>query len=73
MKVKHGEMKQQHPLEEDQDSGRSRGRPHGGRVRGTTTRRVRSRSPVIQGSAEVSTVHDGRLLRKCSHKQTWVT
>ena len=27
-------------------SGRSRGRPRGGRVRGPTTRRVRSRSPV---------------------------
>ena len=27
-------------------SGRSRGRPRGGRVRGTTTRRVRSQSPV---------------------------
>ena len=42
-------------------SGRSRGRPHGGRVRGTTTRRVRSRSPVIQGSAEVSTVRLGNV------------
>ena len=37
-------------------SGRSQGRPHGGRVRGTTTRRVRSRSPVNRGSAQVSTV-----------------
>ena len=33
-------------------SGKSRGRPRGGRVRGTTTRRVRSRSPVNRGSAE---------------------
>ena len=28
-------------------TGRSRGRPRGGRVSGTTTRRVRSRSPVL--------------------------
>ena len=32
-------------------SGRSRGRPRGGRVHGTTTRRVRSRSHVKRGSA----------------------
>ena len=42
-------------------SGRSRGRPRGGRVHGTTTRRVRSRSPVNWGSAEVSTVRWGNL------------
>ena len=37
-------------------SGRSKGKPRGGRVHGTTTRRVQSQSPVNQGSAEVSTV-----------------
>ena len=30
-------------------------------MRGTTTRRVRSRSTVIQGSAEVSTVRLGNV------------
>ena len=57
--VKHGEMKQQHPLEEDQVEEAKDGHMEEGCMK--QTRRVRSRSPVIQGSAEVSTVRLGNV------------